>query len=73
MMNGTQIGRTTLFTQNLSMWRDKVRANSLSYCRSRTAKRNITSSELEILQVCVCFVGGQGVEKMLENVQHFSL
>lgn len=45
------------------MCREVVRASSMSYCTSRTAKKNITS---EFLVDCVCvFVGGQSGVEML--------
>lgn len=44
---------------NLSMWRGKAGPNTWSYCTTKTAKRNITSSGLVMVLVCV-FVGGQG-------------
>lgn len=72
MMNGPRLGRSALFTQDLTVWRAKVRANTLSYCTSRTAKRNITSSELLMVSACVCVCGRAGCSENAGNFPAFS-
>lgn len=59
LINVCRLGRTRPITLNLSVWRGKVGANTWSYCTTETAKRNITSSGLEMILVCVCLWEGR--------------